>query len=108
MKYHQIIEGWKDNRHRLSIALEVENGDEIDEIPAEIVYTYHPNVPATHWQPAEGGVEDLGIIINGKEYNTTNELRSIGVVSHGGDFDKIIDAYIDDLQPSEPDPDEFR
>ena len=106
MKYHQIAEAWKDNRERLTIHLEIETQDgEIDEIPAEIIYTHVPNRAATRIQPAEGGIEDVGIIINGTEYDNTDSLRSVGVVSYKGDFNKIIDAHIDDLTGPERDPD---
>lgn len=66
----------------------------------EIYYTISPFVPATYWQPAEGGeVEIESVVIDGADITDTLSVDQM---------DKLMIVASEDDRDDGPDPDEMR
>lgn len=72
------------------------------EYEVEVTYTVTDRVPATYWQPAEGGeVEIISVTHNGAEFDTTGEEDNIL-------YDHACDRADEDLADYYADRDEYR
>lgn len=66
----------------------------------EVYYTITPFIPATYWQPAEGGeVEVESVVIDGIDITDTLSTDQM---------DKLMVAAAEDDRDDGPDPDEMR